>query len=193
MATLDWCARAAGATGGFIAILKKTVSLLAFDLKGTPATISHAPAVLSASGGADGGGDKVRPGDKVIWGYWHSGRAALPGFCEFCVRTWEARNPAWKVVVIDEASLGEYLEAADLPSTFGSLKVQHQSDIVRIAVLRRFGGVYLDVSTVCLQGLDDVFEVTQRRPPAPRPSNKRPAKPAWSCLSADSPTFSTHL
>ena len=122
--------------------------------KSTPTKVEYAPALLNSN---DRQIRTIKPGDKVIWGYWHSGRSSMPGYCEFCVRTWEARNPGWKVIILDEASLSTYVQPEDLPSTFGSLKVQHQSDIVRLAVLIRFGGVYLDVSTFCLQGFDEIF------------------------------------
>jgi len=46
----------------------------------------------------------------------------------------------------------------DLPSTFKSLKIQFQSDIIRASVLKRYGGVYLDISYVLLKALDDIWE-----------------------------------
>lgn len=141
-----------GATQMFVRMLLKLA--MVGKNKAAPANVQHAPAVLEHGARAQ---CDVRPGDKVMWGYWHSGRATMPGYCEFCVRTWLARNPGWKVVVLDEDMLSSYLDPSDLPSTFGSLKVQHRSDIVRVAVLRRFGGIYMDVSTFCLQGFERIF------------------------------------
>lgn len=102
--------------------------------------------------------DAISTGSKVLWGYWHMGRENLPPFCELCVRTWEARHPGWTVVILSDSSFKTYVSPSDLPSTFESLKVQHRSDIVRFAVLRRYGGVYLDVSTVCMKSFNDIWE-----------------------------------
>ena len=60
--------------------------------------------------------------------------------------------------------MGNYVNADELPSTFNSLKVQHRSDVVRVAVLLRYGGIYLDVSTVCMKGFDDIFEKPEGGP-----------------------------
>ena len=83
--------------------------------------------------------DAISTGSKVLWGYWHTGRENLHPFCELCVRTWEARHPKWTVVILSDSSFKTYVSPSDMPSTFESLKVQHRSDIVRFAVLRRFG------------------------------------------------------
>lgn len=100
----------------------------------------------------------VPTGTKVIWGYWHSGKESMPPFCKLCVRTWVSRHPGWTVVILSDTNYKEYVAPSDLPSTFESLKVQHRSDIVRFAVLRRFGGVYMDVSTVCMRSFDGIWE-----------------------------------
>jgi hypothetical protein len=62
------------------------------------------------------------------------------------------------VVILSDMNYKEYVAPSDLPATFESLKVQHRSDIVRFAVLRRFGGVYMDVSTVCMRSFDAIWE-----------------------------------
>lgn len=51
----------------------------------------------------------------------------------------------------------DYLSAEDVPSTFFSLISQHRSDIVRLAVLARYGGIYMDISTLCLKRFDSFF------------------------------------
>jgi len=102
--------------------------------------------------------DAIPVGSKVLWGYWHTGRKNMPPFCELCVRTWEARHPNWTVVILSDSNYKTYVGPSDLPSTFESLKVQHRSDIIRFAVLKRFGGVYLDVSTVCMKSFDGIWD-----------------------------------
>lgn len=82
----------------------------------------------------------------------------MPDFNKLCVATWRANNPDWKVIILSDDNFKKYVAADEIPSTFYSLKVQHRSDLVRIAVLLRYGGVYMDITTVCCKGFDDIFD-----------------------------------
>ena len=98
------------------------------------------------------------PGQRILWGYWNSGEDSMPEFNKLCIASWRANNPDWKVIILSDKNYKEYVAAEELPSTFSSLKVQHRSDLVRVAVLVRYGGVYMDVSTICCKGFDKIFE-----------------------------------
>ena len=97
---------------------------------------------------------------KIIWAYWHAGEEALPGFCQLAVQSWKVRNPGWQVIILSDQNYQQYVSPSDLPSTYfeATFKVQHRSDILRLAVLRRYGGLYLDASYVLLRGLDDLWD-----------------------------------
>ena len=95
---------------------------------------------------------------RILWGYWHDGRDAMPGLCQLAVRSWQVRNPDWKVIIVSDHNYRQYLSPSDVPSTFASLKVQHRSDIVRLAVLIRYGGLYLDASYLVLKGFDNLWD-----------------------------------
>jgi hypothetical protein len=95
---------------------------------------------------------------KILWGFWDRGRAALPGQAEFAVRTWQTRHPDWAIVILSDDTYRDYVSPSDLPTTFNSLKVQHRSDILRLAVLARFGGAYLDVSTIIFRSFDGIWD-----------------------------------
>ena len=97
---------------------------------------------------------------RIIWGYWDKGKDNLPGLCQLAVRSWRARHPHWHIVIISDENYKDYVSLSDLPSTFDSLIVQHRSDIIRLAVLLRYGGVYMDVSTVALKGFDYIWNST---------------------------------
>jgi hypothetical protein len=87
---------------------------------------------------------------------WYQGLDRAPDLVRLCVRSWGAFNPDWKVRVLDRTSLGEFL---DLPSLVDEgrddLTVQKLSNIVRVGLLRRHGGVWADGTVFCARPLDD--------------------------------------
>ena len=95
---------------------------------------------------------------RILWGFWNKGRENMPGICELGVQSWEARNPGWEVIILSDENYKNYVSASDVPTTFDCLKVQHQSDIIRLAVLVRYGGAYMDVSTVIFKGFDAIWD-----------------------------------
>eukprot|EP00316_Scyphosphaera_apsteinii_P016425 CAMPEP_0119337928 /NCGR_PEP_ID=MMETSP1333-20130426/95033_1 /TAXON_ID=418940 /ORGANISM="Scyphosphaera apsteinii, Strain RCC1455" /LENGTH=396 /DNA_ID=CAMNT_0007349091 /DNA_START=50 /DNA_END=1240 /DNA_ORIENTATION=+ len=123
----------------------------------TPPVIEYAP-LLGLDTHVDLSCSAVQPGERIIWSYWNAGRAAMPGFCQLCVESWERCNPGWRIVILDDANLKAFVAADELPTTFLSLMGQHRSDIVRAAVLVRFGGLYMDATTLCLQRLDGIWD-----------------------------------
>merc|ERR1719356_582745 len=51
----------------------------------------------------------------------------------------------------------DWLDASDLPDNYDDLKIQHRSDAIRIALLERYGGAWIDVSTFLLKPLSEIF------------------------------------
>ena len=93
---------------------------------------------------------------RTIWSLWLQGWDASPEVVRACRRTWEALNPSWTFRALDRDSLAAVLApdamrgldpASDMPP-------EAVSDIARVELLRRFGGVWADATTYCLRPLD---------------------------------------
>ncbi len=100
------------------------------------------------------GAAPVPPIPRIIWSYWHGG--AVPGLVQRCVDNWCRLNPGWKVHLLGAADL-----AAHVPPTLSRLGVPKQSDWIRLALLARHGGVWLDASIFLTRPLDWVLEQQQ--------------------------------
>ena len=93
--------------------------------------------------------------NKIIWTCWFQGRSQAPYLVEQCLRSWETANPTWELRCLDAysvglyAPLGQYFDLSRQAITAASL-----SDIVRILLLREFGGVWVDATLFCQQPLD---------------------------------------
>ena len=89
----------------------------------------------------------------TIWTWWSSGEETLKPFLQLCLKSWRVQHPNWKVVVLDSTNLWQYLTAEELPSTFLQIKrASLQSDLVRLAIMAKYGGCYVDMSTLAMQG-----------------------------------------
>lgn len=91
---------------------------------------------------------------KIVWMFWDSGIDSAPEFVQICVRSWQRLNPNWDVRVVDSNSVWTFLDQKDLPNTFSALTVQAKSDILRLNLLDRYGGVWADATVLCLKPLD---------------------------------------
>lgn len=88
---------------------------------------------------------------KRIWLYWDTGEATAPPVVTACIDSWRRLNPGWEVTVLDGDSLAA---RDDIPGKPAEMTVQAYSDLVRLRLLRRYGGVWADATVMCLEPLD---------------------------------------
>mmetsp|Transcript_56352 Transcript_56352/g.108718 ORF Transcript_56352/g.108718 Transcript_56352/m.108718 type:complete len:483 (+) Transcript_56352:62-1510(+) len=103
--------------------------------------------------------------EKTIWSYWFhkehctsSTNCTLPAHVQLCMET-VIKNKgsfSYKLLHIDEVE--QYVSMYDLPFQWPVLSPQHQKDSLMNALLARYGGVALDISTILLRPLDDYWE-----------------------------------
>lgn len=46
---------------------------------------------------------------RILWGYWDKGEDELPGLCQLAVRSWRARHPNWRVVIVSQGNFKDYV------------------------------------------------------------------------------------
>lgn len=84
------------------------------------------------------------------------GPEPLPGAFVTYQRTWLTYNPGWKLQVWTEENLPPDLERREV---YEKLRVPaERADILRVELLGRFGGVYIDTDFECLRPLEGLLQ-----------------------------------
>ena len=112
--------------------------------------------------------------NRTIWTFWDSGEVGLSSFTRGCLKTMRnmtANNepeknietdvelpvPDWKIVVVDTLTIKTYLSQIEL-AAFNHLrdvqKIQPATDLLRLILLKKFGGVWMDISTVMTEKME---------------------------------------
>jgi hypothetical protein len=86
----------------------------------------------------------------IIWTYWHEEH--LPEFIKKCIDSW--RNTNAKIIIISDKTIDKYINTQSKLNT----SPQRRSDLLRLEVLGKYGGLWLDASIVCYSTFDWVFE-----------------------------------
>ena len=99
-----------------------------------------------------------RPLPKIIWMFWHSGLEGAPDVVHRSLTTWQHFNPDHEVRFLTLAD-AETVLGVDLEALFEKLTVDMgwagKSDLIRMMLLAKFGGVWADATTFCLKPLSD--------------------------------------
>lgn len=95
---------------------------------------------------------------KIIWAYWHSGFASAPEVVQLGINSWQQMNPDYEVRLLDNNNLHEYL-GVDFAKVFQLSSIRcllpTKADILRFYLLSRYGGVWIDATTFCLEPLNE--------------------------------------
>ena len=94
---------------------------------------------------------------RTLWMYWHQGWRCAPDLVTRCAATWRAHNPTWELRLLDAATIAE---TVTLPRTASGLDLPLPalSDVTRICLLQKYGGVWADATLWCTRPLDDWIE-----------------------------------
>ncbi len=88
-----------------------------------------------------------------IFGLWDRGLDQAPDVVKLCFDRWRALNPGYELTVLDEAGLRETLRG--YPSWIHDLPIQARSNICRLELLVRHGGVWVDGTALPVLPLDE--------------------------------------
>ena len=94
--------------------------------------------------------------ERTIWMLWMDGLDAAPFVVQQCVASWIAKNPTWQVIVLDKDTLAEHVNLDELCGENAEyISIQALSDIIRINLLVKHGGVWVDATCFCNKPLDE--------------------------------------
>ena len=71
----------------------------------------------------------------------------------------EINNPTWDIKCLNDDTVKEYLTTNDAEIIFSDKEIQFQarSDIIRLSLLKKHGGIWADATFLCMQPLDNGF------------------------------------
>lgn len=92
---------------------------------------------------------------KNIWLFWSQGWEEAPRVAQAARASWQDNNPGWSCRTLTRATALEAF-GPQLPPTLArhDLPLEAYSDVLRIELLARFGGVWADATTICAKPLD---------------------------------------
>lgn len=93
---------------------------------------------------------------KIIHYIW-LGKGQLPKIFDKCLASWQKYCPDWEIKRWDESNLNldicPYVREA-----YDNRKFAFASDVLRLDILNKFGGVYLDVDVELLKPIDEFMD-----------------------------------
>jgi hypothetical protein len=90
---------------------------------------------------------------KKIFILWFQGFDKAPEVVQKCLASWRHyNNRTWQIITLSDSNLRHYVPQYQL---FKHLSHPALSDIVRILLLTKYGGCWVDATTFCNKPLDD--------------------------------------
>lgn len=109
---------------------------------------------------------------KIIWQYWHQHESNAPEIVKKCLESTKKYYPDYKINVLNFKTVKNYI---NLPEKFYTLLEEKKipiaifSDILRLNLLSKYGGIWIDSTMLSTSRLDDEilnssFFVYQKNP-----------------------------
>lgn len=92
---------------------------------------------------------------KIIWILWLQGFENAPVVVKRCKETWEKANREWKLIELSEEKARSYIDIEGvIEKNRENIEKSDLSDIIRIKLLSKYGGVWVDSTCICQKPLD---------------------------------------
>lgn len=94
---------------------------------------------------------------KIIWSYWENKPGSTrPEYIDLCLETFYKHNPDFKINILNEKTLYDYLP--NIRQDINKLSLAHKSDYIRIVLLEKYGGIWLDADTIVMRNLTPIID-----------------------------------
>ena len=87
-----------------------------------------------------------------VWVFWLQGKEKMPELIRICHQSIESFAGSHPIKLLDKDNIRDYVSFSDdvwNRVEKGGLKVQHLADMIRVQLIRKYGGLWLDASVFC--------------------------------------------
>ncbi len=95
---------------------------------------------------------------RIIWSYWNT--AKPPRIVEVCVKSWKIHNPGFEIRLLSVDTFKQFVDISDLPKMWDLIPPAQQADVIRLALLRKYGGYWVDSTVLMNRGIAQVWETS---------------------------------
>jgi len=92
--------------------------------------------------------------------YWIGKEYKLLNILRNMIYLHSTNGIGYNVILITPDNISEYI---DIPDYFYELLPAHQADLVRVYVICKYGGIWLDSDTIVMESLDSLFDIIQKK------------------------------
>ena len=97
---------------------------------------------------------------KKIWTFWEGEQN---NFIDKCIDSWKKYNPDCEIILLNKKNVQEYLPELKVNKLKHVDDIRHFSDVIRVFVLAKYGGIWSDASVICYGSYDWIFELQQNK------------------------------
>jgi hypothetical protein len=90
-----------------------------------------------------------------IWILWAQGREKMPPVPRACLESWIGRNPGWEVELLSAQTMRRFVHPLLYTPEARSQRPYRLSELARLDLLSRHGGVWADATCFCVRPLDE--------------------------------------
>lgn len=93
---------------------------------------------------------------KHLYILWFQGFRQAPPIIKRCLKSWKVHNPDWTIHTLHNGNLKNYINLDSIVPGIRKrgIGLAGVSDVVRIALMKKYGGVWVDATTFCNQPLN---------------------------------------
>jgi hypothetical protein len=138
---------------------KKTLNYHHYNVIDTFENNNSVDANIDASSVCSGAGSSNVEIPKHIWTFWDSDN--LPNTVIKCIDSWKKYNPDYEITLLKKETINQYIPETDIYSLKHANTPQRISDFVRIHVLKKYGGFWIDASILLTDSLEFIRKKQQ--------------------------------
>ncbi|AID67139.1 putative polyprotein [Yerba mate endornavirus] len=89
---------------------------------------------------------------KIFWSYWHDHE--IPDMVMLMINTWQMTNPNYRIIIVTEKTIKNMVSRTKYEE-LERQTTQFKSDWIRLYILKVFGGIWIDTSTILTDSIDE--------------------------------------
>ena len=95
--------------------------------------------------------------NKIIWSFWQENPSVASesdkNLLADCIASWKKNCPGWTIHILNYSNYTDWVPSELLPKNFSDLTFTFQSDIIRLVLLYKYGGLWVDATYEFLENI----------------------------------------